>query len=93
MILKIDLETTYDMMEWSFVQATLYDAGFHMNIIDVIMKMLRKSSSHLLWNRELTGRIAHSRGLRQGDPLSPYLFILCLERLGHWIHQMVAEGR
>lgn len=80
MILKIDLEKAYDMMEWSFVEDNLKDAVLPPIMIEVIMKMMQKSSSCLLWNVELTDKIVHSRGLRQGDPLSTYLFVLCLER-------------
>lgn len=92
MILKIDLEKACDMMEWHFVEDTLKDTALCMHMVGVIMKMLRKSSSRQLWNGELTERIIHSRGLRQGEPLSAYLFVLCLERLGHWIQQKVVEG-
>lgn len=93
MILKIDLQKAYDMMEWSFVEETVKDARLPLNIIQVVMRILRRSSSHLVWNGETTNKIVHTRELRQGDPMSPYLFMLCLERLSQWINLQVAEGR
>lgn len=56
------------------------------------MNIIRRSSCRLLWNGEVSEGIKPSRGLRQGDPLSLYLFVLCLERLGHWITSKVNEG-
>lgn len=47
----------------------------------------------IIWNGETTTAFTSSRGLRQGDPISPYLFVLCLERLGHMIEEKVEEGR
>lgn len=44
-------------------------------------------------NGEVTNNIKPSRGLWHGDPMSPYIFILCLEQFGHWIQNRVEEGR
>lgn len=46
----------------------------------------------LLWNGEKTEPFSPARGLRQGDPLSPYLFVLCIERLCHQIEVAVGQG-
>ncbi|CAL1369363.1 unnamed protein product [Linum trigynum] len=46
---------------------------------------------HLLWNGELSAPITPTRGVRQGDPLSPYLFVLCMERLSHRIDQAIQD--
>lgn len=62
-------------------------------MVNVIIKLLRSSSCRLLWNREATDVIKLSRGLRQGDPLSLYLFVLCMERFSKWILRKVEEGR
>ena len=46
----------------------------------------------LLWNRSTSDSFFPSRGIRQGDPLSPYLFMLCMERLAQLIHLVIHDG-
>ena len=46
----------------------------------------------ILWNGEATADFAPGRGIRQGDPLSPYIFILCIEQLSHGITQAMRDG-
>ena len=48
---------------------------------------------HILWNGEVTEKFVPGRGIRQGDPLSLYIFVLCIERLSHGITQAVVDGR
>lgn len=93
MAVKIDLEKAYDRMERAFVEATLRDACLPMGMVNVIMSLIRQSHCNLIWNGELTDVIKSTRGLRQGDPLSPHIFVLCLECLSHWIQMRVNEGR
>lgn len=92
MIPKLDLEKAYDGMDWSFLEETLINVGLPTGMINVIMGMLQKSSCRLLWNGEAMDRITPSRGLKKGGPLSPYLFVLCLEQLSQWIQRKVMEG-
>lgn len=47
----------------------------------------------LLWNGDLTESFIPSRGIRQGDPLSPDIFVTCISRLSHGINQAVQDGR
>lgn len=53
------------------------------------MNRVCTGSCKLLWNREDTEAFKPTRGLRQGDPLSSFLFVLCLECLSHWIKNKV----
>lgn len=91
-ILKLDMEKAYDMMEWGFIEETLCDVNLLPSLVTMIMSLIRKSTCRLIWNGEATESIKPLRGLRQGDPLSPYLFVLFLERLSHWINKKVEDG-
>lgn len=89
MLLKLDLEKAYDRLRWDFVVDTLSDAWFPNSWIRWIEECISSTSFHLLWNGEATDNFVSSRGLRQGDPISPYLFVLCIERLSHLINHLV----
>lgn len=91
MVVKIDLESAYGRMEWAFVEETLRNAALPIGIINVIMGLLSQSNCKLIWNGKITDTIKRTRGLRQGNPLSPYIFVLCLECLSYWIQLKVNE--
>lgn len=92
MALKIDLEKAYDRVSWAFLYETLNEAGVPTTLVDVIMTCFSTNTMQILWNGDMTDSFTPSRGLRQGCPLSPYLFVLCMERLAHGITQAVEAG-
>lgn len=81
MAIKIDFEKAYDRLKWSFIRETLCEMHFPQLMIEVIMECVTTPSMKVLWNGEPTTSFTPSRGIHQGDPLSPYLFVLCMERL------------
>ncbi|CAL1380726.1 unnamed protein product [Linum trigynum] len=93
LVIKIDLEKAYDRLHWSFLRDTLGEIGLPSTWINRIMTCVEKNKMRISWNGELTSTFRPSRGVRQGDPLSPFLFVLCMERLAHRIEQAVDEKR
>jgi len=87
MAIKIDLEKAYDKIEWGFIREMLIHFNFSDNIIDLIMSCVTSVSTSLLFNGGCLESFLPSRGIRKGDPLSPYLFIFCIEYLGHLIEE------
>ena len=89
---KVDLEKAYDRLEWSFVHNVLQAFHFPDNIIKLIMSCISTTSLSMLVNGSALDPLSPSRGIRQGDPISPYLFILCMEYLGFLIEKKCFNG-
>lgn len=81
LMFKIDFEKAYDRVDWNFLQLTLSEFGFPPHVVDLIMSCTTSSSLALKWNGEKLDSFAPTRGLRQGDPMSSYLILLCMEKL------------
>lgn len=79
--LKIDLEKAYDKLEWNFIRKSLEHCNFLNQLINWIMISIESVSFDLHINGHISESWNPKRGIRQGDPLSSYIFIICLNFL------------
>lgn len=91
MIVKVDLEKAYDRVDWRFLSQVLAASGFNSTLRGLIMNTITNAELAVCWNEEVLDSFWPTRGLRQGDPLSPYLIVLCMDTLNHLIMSMVGE--
>lgn len=77
--IKLDLEKAYDLLDWEYIRGCLSQFGFSIDWYDCIMNCVSSTSFSMMINGSPYGHFSASRGIRQGDPLSPYIFILCME--------------
>jgi len=92
MLIKLDMAKAYDRVHWSFLQKVLGAFGFEEEWIHWIMSCVNSNSFSVLINGEHSNLFGASWGLQQGDPLSPYFFLLLVEGLGQLIKRNVEGG-
>ncbi|GJR19030.1 putative reverse transcriptase domain, reverse transcriptase zinc-binding domain protein [Tanacetum coccineum] len=89
---KVDFQKAYDTVDWGFLKEALRGFSFHERMILWIMKCVTTTSFSISINGSLHGHFKGIRGLRQGDPLSPYLFTIVMEVLTLMLKRRVREG-
>jgi hypothetical protein len=92
MLLKLDMSKAYDKINWDFLRAIMGAFGFDPSWIQWILNLTSSTFFSILVNGSPSPTFNASQGLRKGDPMSPYLFIILTEGLGRFLKQTQREG-
>ena len=92
MALKLDMSKAYDKVEWACLDKIMEKLWFHSRWRSLMMQCISSVTYAICINGKPSGHIILTRGLRQGDLLSPYLFLLCVKGLSALIKKAIADG-
>jgi hypothetical protein len=89
---KLDLTQAYDCVDWGFLEGVLKRLGFHSNWVQWVMACVTTVNYSICFNNCQLQPFKPTRGLRQGDPLSPYLFLFVVDGLSKLLQKEIAHG-
>ena len=92
MAIKIDLEKAYDRLSWDFIRDTIMEVGLNQTWTRNLMHCIESSRMSILWDGTKLDWFTPKIGIRQGDPISPYIFVMCFECPSHIICKAIADG-
>jgi hypothetical protein len=90
-VLKVALKNVYDSIDWKYLRVVLLSVGFGIKLMDWIMCCVTSTSFAVLINGEAMDFFKSWRGLRQGCPLSPYLFIMIMEGINLMLSRSIVD--
>lgn len=90
-VVKVDLAKAYDNLSWNFINNVLFEIGLHDNLIQVIMAAMSYVSMNIRWKDAESNYFQAKKGLRKGGSISPYLFVLSMDKLSYMINEVVEK--
>ncbi|KAE8674971.1 hypothetical protein F3Y22_tig00111708pilonHSYRG00398 [Hibiscus syriacus] len=90
--LKIDLQKAFDSINWDFISAVLNSLEFPSKVIDWIIACYSNARYSIAFNGTLIGYFKGAKGIRQGDLLSPILFVLIMNVLSNLLNTAASKG-
>nr|XP_051229148.1 uncharacterized protein LOC127346950 [Lolium perenne] len=91
-MLKIDLAKAFDRLEWNFIVQALTRKGLHGHFINLIYACVSSPTFSVVINGQAFAKFKGDRGIRQGCPLSPYLFVLAINELSIAMQEAMAAN-
>ena len=93
LLFKLDIKKAFDSLRWDYLMDLLQHLGFPARFRGWVSALVTLATSRVLLNGTVGDPIRHGKGLRQGDPMSPLLFVLAIDPLHHILNKATTQGK